>query len=387
MTKGIKKIIVKYLTNSATAEDLDILTKWVETPENKRVFKEYVQTHFIINHIVNKPSAEDTLKKLLRAIQKDKAPAPKIIRLPIFRYTAVASIILIVFSTIFFNKKEATKLVEPTIVNTPIEPGTNKAILTLENGTNVALEKDTPFQTERISSNGEEIVYAKTNNKEASKVSYNYLTIPRGGLFNITLSDGTKVWLNSETKLKYPVAFIDGKTRNVELIYGEAYFDVSPSSNHKGAGFQVYQNEQIVNVIGTKFNIKAYKNDSDIYTTLVEGKVSINTSVSNKVLVPNQQSKFNRINKTIKTITVNATNEIGWIQGDLIFKRKSLKSIMSILSRWYDVDIVFENKEAGEITFTGELNKYQTLEEILSLIKNTSTITAYEIKDKTIIIK
>ena len=147
--------------------------------------------------------------------------------------------------------------------------------MTLADGSKIALEKGTPVQTQNANSNGEELIYESSKN--TSRLVYNYLTIPRGGQFVIKLSDGTKVWLNSASQLKFPVAFIEGESREVELVYGEAYFEVSPSTAHKGAHFQVYNKKQKVEVVGTEFNIKAYKDESNIYTTLVNGKVNVET--------------------------------------------------------------------------------------------------------------
>ena len=156
-----------------------------------------------------------------------------------------------------------------------ITTGSDKAVLTLEDGSNIELEKGKAFKTNVVNSNGEKLVYNKTNQ---TKITYNYLTIPRGGQYFVKLSDGTEVWLNSESQLKFPVAFIKGQTREVTLVYGEAYFAVSPSTNHNGATFKVMNQGQEVEVLGTEFNIKAYKDEINIYTTLVEGKVTVSNA-------------------------------------------------------------------------------------------------------------
>jgi ferric-dicitrate binding protein FerR (iron transport regulator) len=212
------------------------------------------------------------------------------------------------------------------------------------------------------------------------------LTIPRGGQFFIELSDGTKVWLNSESQLKYPVNFREGELREVELVYGEAYFDVSPSAAHNGAKFKVVNQVQDVEVLGTEFNIKAYRDEQNIYTTLVEGKVEINTSSIKKILVPNEQSSFNKISNNMSVSVVDVKTEVSWKTGVFSFKSKTLKDIMNVIARWYDVDVVFENKELELLKFKGVLEKKQPIEEIL-LIMKSNTITDYEIKDKVITIR
>ena len=194
-----------------------------------------------------------------------------------------ASIVILISSVIFFNKEpnnfnnNDTQIAIPIIINN-IETGTDKAILTLANGSEIALIKGETYKGQNVSSDGKEIVY---NGKAVSKeITYNYLTTPSGGQFFVKLSDGTQVWLNSESRLKYPVTFLDGEIRQVELVYGEAYFDVSPSTAHKGLKFKVINQAQEVEVLGTEFNIKAYKDESNIFTTLIEGKVAV--SILNK---------------------------------------------------------------------------------------------------------
>lgn len=317
------------------------------------------------------------------------------------RYAAAAILIIALASTyflsdtIFNNKIENTT---PTIVNNQIEPGIDKATLTLENGEQVTLEKGTQFQTQNATSNGEEITYLPAGRQGIKSTShelvYNHLTIPRGGQFQMTLSDGTKVWLNSETQLKYPVSFTDGESRQVELVYGEAYFDVSPSTEHSGANFKVFNNNQEVEVLGTEFNIKAYKDETHIYTTLVEGKVSVkvdqttnNQQPTTRILAPNQQSSLDLKNNKISIATVDVYNETSWKEGVFDFTKMPLKDIMKVLSRWYDMDVVFVNKNIEDIIFTGKFNKSRSIEDILLTIKNTNIINNYEIINNRLVIK
>ncbi len=320
---------------------------------------------------------------------KNKKPVYFISKKPWFKYAA-ATVISFLAITFFFKHKIFNKSDEipAVIAKNDVKngrPGTDKATLTLADGSKIALEKGTPVQTQNANSNGEEIIY-ESSKQNTSKLVYNYLTIPRGGQFVIKLSDGTKVWLNSASQLKFPVAFIEGVSRDVELVYGEAYFEVSPSTAHKGAHFQVYNKNQKVEVVGTEFNIKAYNDESNIYTTLVNGKVNVETENKKLNLVPNQQLNLDLKNKTSIIKTVDAYNEISWKDGVFSFKGKPLKDIMKVISRWYDVDVIFANKRLETVQFKGSLDKKQSLEEILSIMKST-TIDSYEIKEKTLIIK
>ena len=301
----------------------------------------------------------------------------------------IAAIIFLSFSVgyiTYYNLTENNGL-NQTI--TKIDAGTDKAILTLENGNEVALEKDKPFENESARSDGQLLKYAKANSTDnsAAKQTFNYLTIPRGGQYQIQLSDGTLVWLNADSKLKYPVAFKENEMRTVELIYGEAYFDVSSSSNHNGRGFKVLSKGQAVEVLGTQFNIKAYCDERFMYTTLVEGKVSIEVNGRLEQLNPSEQVALNLETERLSKSIVEIKYHTAWVNGYFNFKDTSLKEIMRVLSRWYDVKITFDSKSVEEVTFSGLLNKKQNLEDILKGIQNTKFINAYEINNDTITIQ
>jgi hypothetical protein len=386
-SKRIKKIIAKYLVDQASFEELDDLELWLKKNENEQEFINYVKVNYTIDYNLKQTDTIKT-KNLIANLIKEKKRRFK--RMRILKYTKYAAVLVgVLVSVYFFNQNKFNNTIEstPIIVDTnTIEPGTDKATLTLGDGSQIALEKGEPLKTQNASSNGEQIIY-KANQGNTKELAYNYLTIPRGGQFYIVLSDGTKVWLNSESELKYPVSFIEGETRKVELVYGEAYFDVSPSSEHKGAKFKVSNQSQEIEVLGTEFNIKAYRDETSIYTTLVEGRVSVNYENRKQNLTPNQQSSLDVNTKNFLVKEVDVYNEISWKEGVFSFERKPLKDIMKVLSRWYDVDIIFDNKSLEEIKFFGVLGKDQNIEEILETIKKFKIIEEYEITEKTIILK
>ncbi|WP_169514434.1 FecR family protein [Gelidibacter mesophilus] len=323
--------------------------------------------------------------KIFKNIIETTAPTKK--KSQFWKYTAVAVVVIALASGYFLkiNTVKRPSEAAPIIVKNKIQIGTDKAILTLENGEEISLEKETNVVVNHATSSGEKLVYdTKTNT--TSEIAFNYLTIPRGGQFQLELADGTKVWLNSETKLKYPVAFVDGALRQVELMYGEAYFEVSPSSKHHGSKFNVKSQVQNIEVLGTEFNIKAYKNSSNIYTTLVEGKVALNSKNSRQNLIPSQQAILNIDREKLTVKTVDVYDEISWKNGLFSFKGKPLKEIMVVLSRWYDIEFEFRDHHMENIKFNGVLLKRQSIEDILNIIKETKFINAYEINDKKIII-
>lgn len=381
--QNFQALIEKYLDGKTTLEELKLLVNYYESYQQEHVWdlelgsEEVVRKRLLIN--------------ILEELQNNEVNNVKVIpfyKNQIFKYAAAASIVLLISLTFFFKNKNII-IEDVEVVNTEqpntIEIGTDKATLTLEDGSHVVLEKGASFQNENIRSNGEEIVYDNEDVK-SEVIEYNYLTIPRGGQFFIKLSDGTQVWLNSESQLKYPVNFRKDETRQVELVYGEAYFDVSPSTLHNGTKFKVINNAQEVEVLGTEFNIKAYKDETNIYTTLVEGKVLIDFKGQEKYLVPSQQSNLNLLNDNLAVAIVDVDSEISWKNGIFSFNDKPLKDIMKVISRWYDVDVVFENEALEDIAFIGVLGKDQSLEKILETIKTLSIIKNYEINDKTVTI-
>ena len=248
------------------------------------------------------------------------------------------------------------------------------------------MEKGNSIQTPNASSNGKELVY-QNKAKQIVELVYNQLTVPRGGQFVVELSDGTKVWLNSESQLKYPVSFIKGQSREVELAYGEAYFDVSPSSKHKGTKFKVFNQFQEIEVLGTEFNIKAYKGESNVYTTLIEGKISVSIDNKNLGLKPNQQLDLDITNNTSAIKTVDVYNEVSWKDGVFSFESKTLEEVMKVFSRWYDIEIVFKNNSIKNEEFVGILRKNKRLETILESFKNYGVIKNFEIEDKKVVLE
>ncbi|MEC3908496.1 FecR family protein [Tamlana sp. 2201CG12-4] len=342
------------------------------------------QTISEYDHEIDDEKLNNIWMHIEQSLQKSKSQSVKKISYPILKIAA--SIILLLGIAYFYQQGFFSGRATPTVVDTNvITPGVDKATLTLEDGSVIELDKGNTYQAQNVNSNGEQIVYTDKE-QNTTEIKYNYLTIPRGGQFFIKLSDGTQIWLNSESQLKYPVNFIKGQTRQVELVYGEAYFDVSPSTEHHGDKFKVLNQSQEIEVLGTEFNVKAYKDETNIYTTLVEGHVVIDNGNTKHDLLPDQQSNLNTQNNTIAIAKVDVNPEISWKNGIFSFKEKSLKEIMKVISRWYDIDVVFENKELESIKFKGILDKQQGIDRILSIMKS-STINNYEIKDKTIILK
>jgi len=388
MDKKVEKIILKYFAKSASINELEVLSEWLDNRNNSALFKDLVKINCLVEYSLIDFDTEKEKQKIKARIYQKQSEKSKIRYFNFYKYAAAAVLTIglgYMLTNNLFNKPSVET---PTAVNKIIEPGTDKAILTLEDGTELVLEKGQNFKTQNANSNGEAIVY-ESNKIKSEEIQYNSLTIPRGGQYRLVLSDKTEVWLNSETKLKYPVTFIKGKTRIVELVYGEAYFDVSPSSDNKSAKFQVLNQSQLIEVVGTEFNLKAYNDDDNAYTTLVEGKIAISINDGQKQdLSPNQQVKWNpNTNSLSLKKDINVYNEISWKYGVFNFDGKPLKEIMKTISRWYDVEVLFLDKKIEDTEFVGVIRKNRSLEDILINIKNFGVIKDYERKERMVILR
>jgi len=381
MEGNIEQALTRYLTNAATQEDLKALSDWVEKPLNKEELESFIKDYYTIGYTLNTPNTDLAVQKLLTSIGERKR-LRILHRLRTFsRYAAAVLVVIILIAGFqyggnLYNNTYAT--------SEEIKVGTDKATLTLEDGSEIQLGENEIFQKNSYLTNGTQLEYLGDLEafSERAEMRYHYLTIPRGGKFSIILADGTKVWLNSDSRLKYPAQFKAGRSREVTLEYGEAYFEVSSATKHDGAAFIVYNDDQKVEVLGTQFNIKAYQDDATILTTLVEGKVKlhIEKDTIEHILKPGQQAEYDTQEQSLTTKPVDIYNEISWKDGVFSFDNKSLLEITKVLSRWYDVKFKFLDEQLKKEEFIGVLSKNQHIDDILMQIKHLGIINNYKIE-------
>ena len=291
-------------------------------------------------------------------------------RIRIVRWVAVVAAVWVlalgVTLWMTFGKKEN---VAPLPVASKIIPaGEKKATLTLADGMEVHVEEITAqiFQEKgmNIEYRNGEIVYHKSEEK-TTEVVYNKLEVPRGGECMIKLDDGTKVWVNAETKLKYPVTFV-GDRREV-VLEGEAFFDVA--KNEKP--FIVKTSFGDVRVLGTAFGISAYASEPESYTTLVRGKVSVEREgIKPVVILTGEQVVTSKDGKMIKQ-QVDVEEFVGWKDGIYVFKEKSLGEIMKTLERWYNISVDFQEKSLVDLPFTANLKRYDDINVFFDALTRT----------------
>lgn len=294
------------------------------------------------------------------------------------KYAAV--IVLFVSIGIFWLVNEEKQEVENGTV-AQIEHGSMKAQLVLANGKKVDLRPETSLQLEevggtRILTSDDRVKYSGKDSLagQLAEVKYNTLIVPRGGEFSLELADGTRVWLNAESRLRYPVAFT-GKERKVEME-GEVYFEVA---KNKEKPFIVTVNGVDIRVLGTSFNVSAYQ--EDVVTTLVEGKVQLKKGNEQVILSPNQQAIWSDDEFRVKQ--VDARNYVLWKEGIFYFEDVDLETILDDMARWYNVNIFYMNPTLKKMKFSVEIKRYEDINEILRRIEQTKRVK-FEIKDRTI---
>lgn len=288
---------------------------------------------------------------------------------------AVAASILFAIGITFFLNKPINAYLKGTkeqIGRVKIVPGGDKAYLTLSDGqkinlTNIKQGESIEQPGMRITKTTEgQLVYV-IENTAASGAGYNTIETPVGGQFQLHLPDGTKVWLNASSSLKYPVNFL-AKERKVELR-GEGYFEVEPD---KKRPFKVLSQSQIVEVLGTHFNINTYSDEPSVKTTLVEGSVKISSNHISKILKPGEQSSINLSDMKISTVDVDQA--VAWHNGDFAFEGTELKAIMRQVSRWYDVEVVYDGN-IGEVKFGGSISRSKNISEVLKVLEMTEGVS------------
>ena len=275
---------------------------------------------------------------------------------------------------------------EQELAKSVMQPGTSKAILMMADGKEVVLEQGQNLnillnERVRVATSSQGIVYEEYGKGMVTE-EYNKLTTPVGGEYSLVLSDGTKVFLNADSELKYPVEFSDGK-RIVDLK-GEAYFEVHKDSLRP---FIVRMNGAEVTVLGTSFNVNTDGEDGQIYTTLVNGSVRV-SSVKNgqaEVLKPGMQSVMDVQSGQLTVREVDVEPYVAWREGRFVFRAMTLDLIMRQLQRWYDFEVFYQNPELKDYEFRGVIKRDMDLDKVLSVIKVTTNVD-FEVKGKVITI-
>ncbi|TCD00318.1 FecR family protein [Pedobacter psychroterrae] len=355
----------KYNAGDCTPEEIALLENWYLQwiPEGIKVDSEQIT------------EASDAVWSRLPVYQEDAYPELKLPSriIPLLRKLAVAASLLICIGIGFYFYQKEIKTGEAITASNDIAPGGDKAILTLSNGEKVLL--DSAVNGELMKQAG--ITITKTKDGEliytadkdvAGKLVFNTIETPKGGQYTVILPDGSRVWINAASKLVYPVRFA-GTERSVDLV-GEAYFEVV---HNKAMPFRVKTAAQQIEVLGTHFNVNSYPDEPAIKTTLLEGlvRIAVDGQINNdRILKPGEQSVL--ADKRLNIVVVNTEEAIAWKNGDFVFENQTLPEIMRKISRWYDVEIDYQQAANPQETFSGTVSRSRNLSAVLKMLELTT---------------
>ncbi|WP_025146519.1 FecR family protein [Pedobacter jeongneungensis] len=365
-----KQLIDKYLEGSCTPEEAALVEQF---------YLEEYQRQDISSYAVNSSLKDQIWQKTAQAKSASKKRFFRLIY-----YGAAASLAGLVFFASLYFKSPPPKQNLLISKSGRILPGQDKAMLVLADGSRITLDNSTNGQLAvqagtQIVQSDNQIIYTQHEQATEGPVGTNAIEIPRGGKFHMVLPDGTGVWLNSMSSLKYPIRFT-GKNRVVELS-GEAYFEVKHDRSHP---FLVNTADQQIEVLGTHFNVNAYDDEPSVRTTLLNGSVRVKPKNGIlKLLVPGQQSILS--NGQIEIIKADQDQVMAWKNGDFVFTNSSLKEIMRQISRWYDVDIEFRD-DVGKIAFGGSISRSRGIKDILKTLESTQAVH-FLIEERRVIVK
>lgn len=303
-------------------------------------------------------------------------------------WQVAAAVIVLVSIPLLFKYFSSSIVSSPLTAISPIKPGTNKAVLTLADGSQITLDdaSDGKIASQQgvnviKSANGQLTYDFSSDAKQGDQLVFNTLYTPKGGQYALILPDGTKAWLNSDSKLIFPVAF-NGKERKVTLT-GEAYFEVK---HLKDVPFLITTGDQAIEVLGTHFNVNGYEDETAIHTTLLEGSVKVRNVLTQQavLLVPGQQSDFNRNKGNIDIRKVNTEEVMAWKNGYFLFDDQDLPSILRAISRWYDVEIEYHYTGKHE-KFGGTFSRSSDLQDILNNLQELGHVH-FKIEQRKIIV-
>lgn len=367
-------LIQKYLNaNSSEMEEIELLN-WVEKDEsNKKIFIEQVKLWNYTYKDTNKFNTNKAFEILKRKINKEAEKKQNPFQLKkYFKYAAVLVLGLLSFLWVS-NSGQISKTEDEGIVSKSSKSEySDKIILIKEDG------------SENIVPDKEEQLSYLTENKPGEKLVYNSLIVPRGKIFKIILSDGTKVWLNADTKITYPQKFLATEDTRTVVLDGEAFFEVA---HNKEKPFIVKSNDLEIEVLGTRFNVSSYASSDQISTTLVEGSVKINNSMDSipeLILKPSYQAAFNKNSEKLEVFKVNTTDFTAWMDNKILFKNEPFKDLILNIERAYNVNVINQIPELENERFTGEFDE-ENIEDVIKTFSSRLDFR-YKIENKTITI-
>ena len=373
---------VQGMTDNAQEKELN---EWRSvSPRHEELFQRMLSSEHVEKSISRFVKTEEEEERGWRQLQQKARSGRSVRKIKWFPYAAAIVLILSVGGVFYFSgDKEQTEIL-PIAKNEVQVPG-SRAVLILPDGRKVDLENEV-LRSDLAQSDSlllistRSLKYRDIDSPDTTEV-FHTLEIPRGGEYLLTLSDGTIIYLNSESTLSFPVKF-QGKERKVYLT-GEAYFKVAKNTEHP---FVVTAGELEVLVTGTTFGVRAYKDEKDIQTTLESGQVTVRVEGKSVKLVPNKQVLFNKSTMGLEVRDVDVDLYLAWVDGRLVYDNCPLEKILTDLGRWYNIDVFYSRDELRSYQFSLNMKKHEEFTQVLELIGKTGEVQ-FEIKDNTVIVK
>lgn len=372
----LARIIAASLRGKANDEEQRTLREWLSvSTRNKKIYDGFKDGKRLEQKIVE--SRQINWEKDYQQFITKRQRTRKNRRIKtIIRYAAILTLPLVAAGIFLLQKNDRQAIVS---ISEVIKPGEHKAVLITGGGERITLSDSTlsPIQEQNgmiVNVMNNKVFYTLPEDSLCTQESpiFNTLQIPRGGEYFLTLADGTEVWLNAETEIRYPVQF----TGNKRVVYldGEAYFTVAPD---KKKPFTVVSTHASVSVLGTQFNFRAYPDEQDVQTTLVSGSVIMQSEKYKQQikLVPGEQGVLEKRSANLTKQEVNTYLYTAWKDGRFAFRDARLEDLFNILARWYDLSVFYQSPEAKDIRFTGDLNKTDDFKSILKIIEQNERVT------------
>ena len=380
----IVRLLQLYLLGNITEKERQELESWCEdAPRNRKLFEQICQEDlFSKEHAVYKEIND--IKALHVFEKRVRKVSPKYIG----RWWKYAVVLLFPILVVGSWKLMHETVQVPVVVSSvaSVQPGCSQAVLVLDDGRKVFLKEEEEgviSEDKEITVTGEKdrLVYTSSEGKNVDEIRFNELEVPRGGEYKVRLADGTLVYLNSATRMKYPVKF-DEKERKVYLS-GEAYFEVAKDPERP---FFVEMEGVEVRVYGTSFNVNTHQ-EGNIQTVLVKGSIGVKvlSSGMESVIRPGQMAEFKQGNTKVDVKDVNVAVYTDWKDGIFRFENQRLEDILTVLSNWYDVDVFYQTPSVKELHFSGYMERYKDVRVILDAITLSTGVT-FSIQGKTIIV-
>lgn len=368
-------LIAGFLKQTLNIEEKEELDAWILASDENMILFEKMTDEKNIEQAADwfkQMNVEDELKEAKRKIQQ-----PKPMRLWIY---AIAAAIIVMIAGIYIYQDNSNRNHTTSVAanKQDITPGSDKATLTLDNGTQIILNNegaDTTInhQIKLLRKDGQ-LMY--NNDTLTRELVYNTLTVPRKGEYKLVLPDGSKVWLNAESSIRYPVAFV-GNERKV-FVTGETYFEVA---KNKTKPFRVVAGDIMLEDLGTQFNVNAYSNEPYLAATLVEGSVRVTSGSKQNILKPNQQAQV--IGNDVQIVNRNVDDVTAWKNNQFKFEETSLYEIMRQVERWYDADVEFKDNVTLHLNAT--IERDVPVSKLLQILEETGQVH-FKVEDNKIMV-